>query len=73
LNGTAAGISNAISAAASAADNFHYQYNRLPIPWSAGALRCRHARRAIAWSDAAGASGCAGRHAVRTGRHRRAR
>lgn len=58
LNGTAAGISNAISAAASAADNFHYQYNRLPIPWSADALRFAATPGGgdSAWSDAAGAS-----------------
>lgn len=58
LNGTAAGVGNAVSAAASAADTFHYQYNRLPIPWSAEALRFAAAPGASdsGWTDAAGAS-----------------
>lgn len=58
LNGTATGVSNAVSAAASTAANFHYQYNQQPIPWSADALRFAAAPSAgdSAWTDAAGAS-----------------
>lgn len=58
LNGTVAGVSNAVTAAANTADNFRYQYNQLPIPWSAGALRFAASPDAGdgAWTDAAGAS-----------------
>jgi len=58
LNGTAAGVSNAVTAAADTAANFHYQYNQLPIPWSADALRFAAAPGAgdSGWTDAAGAS-----------------
>lgn len=38
LNGTAAGIDNAVTAAETAAANFSYHYNTQPIPWSSAAL-----------------------------------
>jgi hypothetical protein len=58
LNGTPTGVANAVSAAASTADNFHYQYNRLPIPWSADALRfgASPGVGGSGWTDADGAS-----------------
>lgn len=57
LNGSAAGISNALSAAASTATSFHYQYNMAQVNWSSRALRFASAANApdAAWLDSAAA------------------
>jgi hypothetical protein len=57
LNGTSAGIGNAVTAAATAASGFRYQYNNLLVSWSSGALRFAAAASTPdeAWSDIAGA------------------
>jgi Flp pilus assembly protein TadG len=57
LNGTTAGVNNAVTAAASAAQNFRYQYNKFTVPWSNAALSFAAAPGTPdhAWVDAASA------------------
>ena len=57
LNGTVAGINNAVAAAASAAQNYPYQYNKQSVPWSSAALRFAAASSTpdVGWVDAAAA------------------
>jgi hypothetical protein len=57
LNGTSAGIGNAVTAAATVASGFRYQYNNLLVSWSGSALRFAAAANtpAEAWIDMAGA------------------
>ncbi|MYM66250.1 pilus assembly protein TadE [Pseudoduganella sp. FT55W] len=57
LNGTAAGVNNAVAAAANAAQNFRYQYNKIGVPWSNSALSFAAAPGTPdhAWTDAASA------------------
>jgi Flp pilus assembly protein TadG len=52
LNGTAAGVSNALLQASNAASALRYQYNQLPIAWSDGAMSFSSAANGN-WVDAA--------------------
>ncbi|TFW23259.1 TadE/TadG family type IV pilus assembly protein [Duganella callida] len=55
LDGTVAGITNALNVAAATAASYHYQYNALPVNWSSAALRFAAAADAAdaGWVDAA--------------------
>ena len=57
LNGTAAGVTSALTQANLTANNHAYQYNNLPVPWSSAALRFSTTASApdAAWVDSAAA------------------
>jgi len=57
LDGTAAGVTGAVNAAASAASSLHYRYDQQQVVWSGAALRFAAAADTpdAGWVDAAGA------------------